>query len=180
MNSNLFFPFDFLNFSWYLNVRNKYVWPIIGNAVNLISCLRWGDYVVYQWSQDTFETGVVGSGTTRVTSTVLGGRAWPSALLGGLWRWWAGVIDWVFSDLCPQGCLCDETLIKQPHTQAYTHTCIHRGTHTRAHTPHTQGHGGRHLHTRTHTQRDTHTHTETHTAHLHTHSDTHKDTEVGI
>lgn len=173
MNSNLFFPFDFLNFSWYLNVRNKYVWPIIGNAVNLISCLRWGDYVVYQWTQDTFETGVVGSGTTRVTSTVLGGRAWPSALLGGLWRWWAGVIDWVFSDLCPQGCLCDETLIKQPHTQAYTHTCIHRGTHTHVHTHHTHRDTGADTCTHAHTHRGTHTHTQKHTRHTYTRTVTH-------
>ena len=96
-----------------------------------------------------------------------------------------GPSDWMVSDLCPQGCMCDETLIKQPHTLRHTHTRAYTGTHThtRAHTPHAQGHRDRHACTCAHTHRGTciHAHTRKHTqAHRHTHRGTHKDTEVGI
>ena len=85
--------------------------------------------------------------------------------------------------------MCDETLTKQPHTQAYTHMCTQRDTHTYTctHTTHTGTDMHAHTHTCTHgTDTHAHTHTHAHTGQTHMHTrthaqkDTHKDTEVGI
>ena len=69
--------------------------------------------------------------------------------------------------------MCDEALIKQPHTQAYTHTCIHRDKHayTCTHTTHTGTQGQTCVHIRTHTHRGTHT--QKHTGHTYRRTVTH-------